>query len=724
MDAALETFLQEAEELLLEMEDSLLMLEDNPEDSEVINSVFRAMHTIKGSAGLFGFDEVVKFTHEAETVLDLARTGERDVDPVLISILLNCKDHTSKLLEFCVMDLDAPLPQNLQEVGDDLILKLTGKPVEKKTEVTINEIPPSKELSEQALADDWLISLEFKEDALRNGMDPLSFLRYLKTIGTIEQILTSMPDMPLDQEMNPESCYLHFKVVFKSDADKQTIEEVFEFAADDCDIRILPPNSKIQHYLNLLEAQSDATVEKLGDMLMKVGALTPTDIANALQDQTAKQQENPDSEEEVELEPLGEILVEQQVVQQTIVDHALKKQEQTKKKIATEASYIRVDSNKLGNLIDLVGELVISGAAMNLMVDKHGLADVDEVAESMNTLVSDIRDTALELRMVPIGETFSRFRRVVRDVSSDLNKEINLKIIGGETELDKTVVEKINDPLMHLIRNSLDHGIEMPEKRVAAGKTADGNIQLKAFHESGHIIIQIIDDGGGLNSERILKKAIANGVISEEHNLSQQEIFNLIFEAGLSTKDEASNLSGRGVGMDVVRRNIEALRGTVNINSIEGEGTTITIELPLTLAIIDGFMVETEQEKYIIPLTMVDECVEMDQSEWEVNEIQHYINLRGVAMPYLRLGDYFHNRTKKKESKRESLIVVRFGQMKAGFVVDKLHGEHQTVIKPMGKVFQSIKGITGATVLGDGNVALILDVQGLIMTATKSKKGL
>jgi two-component system chemotaxis sensor kinase CheA len=720
MDAALETFSQEAEELLAEMENSLLVLEDTPNDSETINSVFRAMHTIKGSSGLFGFDRVVAFTHEAETVLDQVRNGERSIDNDLISVLLDCKDHTSKLLEHCLNDNEAELSDELSATGKAIISRLTGKSDQEEKQLTTlnstDDIHVENEGNEIS-ADNWLIALAFQADAFRNGMDPLSFIRYLKTLGDIEQILTMTPALPAGEKMDPESCYLHFKIIFKSDASKQAIEDVFEFATDDCDIKILPPNLKIEHYIELLEGLPEDHVERLGEMLVQIGALTINDVSKAIQNQIDVDGEDSDTE----TKPLGEILVEQQVVQPVVVEQALKKQEQTKQKIASESSYIRVDSSKLGQLINLVGELVISGAALNLMVERHGLGDVEEVADSMNSLVSDIRDTALELRMVPIGETFSRFRRVVRDVSKELNKDISLTITGGETELDKTVVEKINDPLTHLIRNSLDHGIETPEQRIAAGKPAQGNIQLNAYHESGHIVIQIVDDGGGLNTEKILAKAIANGLIPEDHDLSQQEIFNLIFEAGLSTKQQASNLSGRGVGMDVVKRNIEALRGAVSIDSKEGDGTTITIQLPLTLAIIDGFMVETVQERYIIPLSMVDECVEMDSNEWEIDTVQHYVNLRGEVLPYLHLGDYFCNHKSQRKDKRESLVVVRFGQTKVGFVVDELHGEHQTVIKPLGKVFELLKGITGATVLGDGNVALILDVQGLMQVAIKEK---
>jgi two-component system, chemotaxis family, sensor kinase CheA len=716
-DAALTTFAQESEELLISMEDALLSLESSPDDSETINSVFRAMHTIKGSSGLFGFNAIVAFTHEAESVLDKVRNGERAIDAELISVLLDSKDLTARLIEHCLIQKDAPLPPELEAASARLIKQLTGS---KETGIQASDAETSKLESEGggeiSVDGSWLISLKFQSDALRNGMDPLSFIRYLQTLGEIKEIITLTPGMPDGDEMDPESCYLHFKIAFQSDASKQKIESVFEFASDDCDINILPPDSKVEEYLNLLDAQDESHVNRIGEMLVQVGALTQNDVNRALQ----KQSESRESDDQPS-KPLGKILVEQLVVQEPVVEQALKKQEQTKQKLAAEANYIRVDATKLGQLINLVGELVISSAAMNLIVERHGLADAGDVAASMNTLVSSIRDTALELRMVQIGETFSRFRRVVRDVSNELGKTIELQISGGETELDKTVVEKINDPLMHLIRNSLDHGIESPEQRLAVGKPVEGIVQLNAYHESGHIVIQIADDGAGLNCEKIVAKAIANGLIKPDHGLSQQEIFDLIFAAGLSTKEAATNLSGRGVGMDVVKKNIEALRGTVGIDSEEGQGTTITINLPLTLAIIDGFMVGTEMERYIIPLSMVDECIEMDPNECEIDEVQHYINLRGQVLPYLRLGDYFKSRKSDAVKRRESVVVVKSGQNKAGFVVDELHGEHQTVIKPMGKVFENLKGITGATVLGDGNVALILDVQGLIQAAIKNR---
>ncbi|MGR8930026.1 MAG: chemotaxis protein CheA [Gammaproteobacteria bacterium] len=716
-DAALSIFAQETEQLLTDMESALLCLESDPHDAETINSLFRAMHTIKGSSGLFGFNPIVSFTHEAESVLDKVRNGERNIDADLISVLLASKDHTAQLVEYCLSGPDSVIPTELTATSAHLIKRLTGKQATEIQSMASDESPLRSEGGGEISVDDsWLISLEFKADAFRNGMDPLSFIRYLKTIGEIKEIMTVTPAMPSGEAMDAESCYLHFKIAFQSDAGKKTIEDVFEFAADDCDINILPPNAKVEEYVKLLEAQDEDHVHRLGEMLIQIGALTPNDVRHALEMQLSSS-----ATDKQDIKPLGEILVEQHVVQQPVVEQALKKQQQTKQKIATESNYIRVDAAKLGHLINLVGELVISSAAMTLIVERHGLSDADDITASMNALVGSIRDTALELRMVQIGETFNRFKRIVRDVSNELGKNIELVISGGETELDKTVVERINDPLTHLIRNSLDHGIETPEQRLVSGKPPKGSVQLNAYHESGHIVIQIADDGAGLNSEKIAAKAIANGLIKPDHGLSEQEIHNLIFAAGLSTKEQATNLSGRGVGMDVVKKNIEALRGTVAIDSVEGQGTTITIRLPLTLAIIDGFMVGTRQERYIIPLAMVEECAELDPAECAVNDVEHYINLRGEVLPFLRLGDYFACRQNHDNKSRESIVVVRSGQHKAGFVVDQLHGEHQTVIKPLGKVFEKLTGISGATVLGDGNVALILDVQGLIQTAIKNR---
>ena len=714
INPALETFAQEVDELLTAMEDALLVLEATPDDVDCINSIFRAMHTIKGSAGLFGFDEVVAFTHEAETLLDKVRNNEHLIDAQLIAVLLACKDHTAQIIQHVLSNEDEPLPIALQQQSEALITQLTGtSPVAKNMTSTQENKADHVEVDVNTSdsSDNWIISLAFKQNALRNGMDPLSFIRYLQTLGKIIDVIVSMPTSLRMEEMEPEDCFLNFKIVFNSRADKKTIEEVFEFAEDDCNIIILPPHSRQEHYLQLLEHFPEDQLKRLGEMLIEIGALTEKELDCVLKEQG--------SDHNAIIKPVGEMLIAKNILQQPVIVQALIKQEAIKQKINKEANYIRVDAAKLGYLINLVGELVISDAAIRLIVDKHGLSDVNNVVGAMSHLVEEIRDTALQLRMVQIGETFTRFQRVVHDVSKELGKQIQLQITGGEAELDKTIVEKINDPLTHLIRNSLDHGIETPEERIQAGKPEKGIIQLNAYHDSGHIVIQISDDGKGIDSEKIVAKAISKGLVKPDQILSQTEIYNLIFEPGLSTKEEASNLSGRGVGMDVVKRNIEALRGSVSVDSELGLGTTVTIYLPLTLAIIDGFMVEAQKERYIIPLNMVEECVEMNSTEWKIDHVQHYVNLRGQVLPYLRLGDFFHNNKKHQATQRESLVVVRFGEEKAGFVVDELHGENQTVIKPLGMLFENLKGIGGATVLGSGDVALILDVQGLIQYAKK-----
>jgi two-component system chemotaxis sensor kinase CheA len=339
-----------------------------------------------------------------------------------------------------------------------------------------------------------------------------------------------------------------------------------------------------------------------------------------------------------------------------------------------------------------------------------------EASSAISRLVEEVRDSALRLRMVQIGEVFTRFQRVVRDVSKELGKEIELRIQGEDTELDKSVVDKIGDPLMHLVRNAMDHGIEASEQRLARGKPARGQVGLNAYHESGSIVIEISDDGGGLNRQKIRDKAVARGLIAANAEMSDNELCRLIFEPGFSTADQVSSISGRGVGMDVVRRNIEALRGTVDIESREGEGSLIRIRLPLTLAIIDGFLMGVGGSAYVVPLEMVEECIEQSHE----NTGRDFINLRGEVLPCIRLRNFFD--ISGDAGRRENVVVVRYGGQKAGLIVDELMGEFQTVIKPLGRLFKHLRGVAGSTILGGGDVALILDVQALIGLAAEQEK--
>ncbi|KYN89355.1 chemotaxis protein CheA [Vibrio cidicii] len=711
-------FVQESAELLEQMEDALLAMEQSPNDEEPINQVFRAMHTIKGAAGIFGFDCIVDFTHPVETQMDLVRKGVRSIDSAFIALLLECKDHTERLVGTVTEGMEHEMPSELEQAGRELIAQLlqvssTPTPIASET-----HNPLETQMERENSRDFWVIALDFKPHALRNGLDPLSFIRYLPRLGHITDIVTLTQDLPTAELMDAESCYLSFRISLISEASKTDIEEVFEFVREDCDVRIVPPNSLQASYLDLLDNLPEENVQRLGEMLINIGAITEQELALALTEQNSPVQ-SADPQEAGQ--PLGEILVKHQIVSEPVLEKALHKQQTNREKANKENQSIRVDANRLGHLINLVGELVISNAAVRLMVDKYQMQDAQEVVTNVEALVEEIRDHALQLRMVPIGDTFSRFRRVVRDVSQELGKEIELVITGGEAELDKSVVEKIADPLTHLVRNALDHGIESPAERRTNGKPSTGTLRLNALHDSGHIVIQIADDGAGLDLEKIRRKAEVNGLIKADQTLSRRELTRLIFEPGLSTKEQASNLSGRGVGMDVVKRNIDALRGNVEVDSEKGKGTLVTIHLPLTLAIIDGFMVGVGSERYVIPLSMVEECVELDSAQWSSDNQRHHINLRGDMMPCLRLRDFF-DIVDEERTDRENLVVVRFGRSRAGLVVDQLFGELQTVIKPLGKVFQGLKGISGATVLGNGNIALILDIQGLISLAIKQSE--
>jgi len=368
---------------------------------------------------------------------------------------------------------------------------------------------------------------------------------------------------------------------------------------------------------------------------------------------------------------------------------------------------VRVDDDKLDHLINLVGELINAGANVNVIAQRTGIGDLQESTSKMSMLVEQVRDSALQLRMVKIGATFNRFARVVHDVSRELGKDIALVVDGEDTELDKTVVEKIGDPLMHLVRNAMDHGIESAEVRAARGKPVQGTLKLNAFHDSGSIVITVQDDGGGLNRDRILAKAIERGLVETGHHLSDSEVYALIFEPGFSTAEKVTNLSGRGVGLDVVKRNITALRGTVDLASEAGAGTTVTIRLPLTLAIIDGFLVGVGKAVFAVPLDMIEECI-----AYKADRDHDYTNLRGEVLPFIRLRELF--RLKGTPPAGENVVVLKHADQRAGLVVDTLLGEFQTVIKPLGQMFGHVKCVSGSTILGSGEVALILDVPALV----------
>ena len=725
LDSARQAFLSEVAELLQSMEDALLALENDPEDPESLNEVFRAMHTIKGTGGVFGYDSIVDFTHIVETLMDRVRSGQVPLTRPLIATLFECRDHTARLVEAIVeaSTPEAPLDPELANAGEALLAQLGPSGKAAGTESSAGASAAAHSAVDPkylpVVSDLWMITLKFKHDTFRDGIDPLSFLRYLGSLGDLVHVTTLIdPEARREDGFDPESCYLHFGIGFRGEVDKPTIAGVFEFADQDCEIRILEPDAAQSKYLELLAAVPDEQVGWIGDLLLRIGALTQGELDRALETQAAESDEASAGEDAEHRRRIGEILVEQGSIKPAVVEQAARTQEAARARRQEETRFIRVDAQRLGHLIDLIGELVTSSAAIRVLLKRAGVEDMNDVVDGVEYLVSEIRDNALQLRMVPIGESLSRFKRVVRDASRELSKEIELVITGGETELDKTVVEKMIDPLTHLIRNAIDHGIETPEVRRSHGKPSQGTVRINAYHDSGHIVVEIADDGAGLDAERIRAKAEAVGLVKPEDVLTREETLRLIFAPGLSTKEQATNLSGRGVGMDVVRRNIESLRGTVELDSRLGEGTLVTIVLPLTLAIIDGFLVGAGPDQYVIPLAQVAECVEMGAASNVKRHGEHYINLRGEVLPFIRLTELFGNADpNRRVGQRESLVVVRFGHHKMGLVVDSLLGELQTVIKPLGKVFERLRGVAGATILGTGDIALILDVAELAAIA-------
>ncbi len=720
LDQALQTFIAEARELLQDMEDSLLRLEDNPHDADTLGAIFRAAHTIKGSAGLFGLDPVVSFTHIVENVLDQVRDGTIAIDANLVAVLLESGDHMLDLInvvadrgeqpDAAALARESGLRKRLQAYQNGTKASPTSSTAASVTVAMETESTLHASGGGRVGADNWHISLRFSQNVLRDGMDPLSFLRYLATLGSIVSI-TTLPDaMPPAAEMDAESCYLGFEIDFKSEADKETIAGVFEFAREGSTIHILPPFSKISEYIALIRSLPEKDT-RLGEILVATGALTQQELDDGLATQKGSVQPDGSST------PLGEILMQQHSVEPVVMQEALDKQTQTRDNKAKENRYVRVHADKLDELINLVGELVIAGAGVNLLAHRAKNSTLQEATSVMSGLVEEIRDGALRLRMVPIGETFNRFQRVVRDVGRELGKDIELVITGADTELDKTVVEKIGDPLMHLVRNALDHGLGTAAERQAAGKPGKGTLRLNAYHDSGSIVIEIADDGRGLNRERILQKARDRGLVAADVTPSDQDIYNLIFEAGFSTAETVTNISGRGVGMDVVKRNITALRGTVDLDSEPGQGTTVRIRLPLTLAIIDGFLVGVGKASYVVPLDMMVECVELTAADRLAMHERNYINLRGEVLPFVQLRKHFE--VEGEAGRRENVVVVNYAGQKSGLVVDELLGEFQTVIKPLGKLFSTLRGISGSTILGSGEVALILDVPSLVQQAVQ-----
>jgi two-component system chemotaxis sensor kinase CheA len=712
--AAMPAFISEAGEQTEAIETLLLELEEQPDNRELLDSLFRCAHTVKGSAGIFGLNKVVEFTHHVETLLDKCRDGELALTPELSTLLLQCNDQIKFLVD-TASDEAADTPDQ-KDLRADLVIQLqvytegAGKPAQ--ATALVAEPVAAAAGAAASLAPSaasgltlWHISARFGQETFRNGMDPLSIARYLKGLGQVKSMTCAIDTVPALVNLNPETCYLSFVMELESTAKREDIEGAFSFVADDCELDIQAPESAEQRLVRAIEDMP--VTPRLGDMLVSVGAVSQSKLTEVLSNQ-----EQSAPVESGHKAKIGNLLEDKAGVAPAVVEAALSKQQKAKESSGEENRFIRVQADRLDAVINLLGELVIAGAGANLLARETRNVALIEANLHMNSLIEEIRNGTLGLRMVPVGETFSRFRRVVRDTASSLGKEVNFEIVGGEAELDKSMVEKIADPLMHLVRNSLDHGLEPPAERVAAGKTPAGKLTLSAKHETGAILIRIEDDGRGINRERVLQRAWNKGLIEQGVVPSDDVINMMIFEPGFSTAEQVTNLSGRGVGMDVVKRNIEALRGNLKLNSRPGKGLQVDIRLPLTLAIIDGFLVGVGKAKFVLPLGSVVEVIEAGGQHVRVDKNgRHVVELRGNVLPVVRLRTLYSVESTLPE--RTSVVVVSSGKGQYGIEVEVLMGQQQTVIKPLGRLFKTLRGISGSSILGSGEVALILDVGSL-----------
>ncbi|MCD0422193.1 chemotaxis protein CheA [Rubrivivax sp. JA1024] len=662
-------FRQEAAELFEVLEAALLDLGQNPDDRELVDSAFRALHTIKGSGAMFGFDKVASFTHEFETAFERVRKGEIKPTQDLVSVALAAKDYIRALIE---------TPDETDTIIGDAILADLSRfvsPAEAAVSSPVSS-PASTPVSERRQVG-WHLRFEFDAQILRNGSNPLDLLDDLSKLGSC--FATPLTDgIPFLDELVPEDCYLKWDVSLHSDCDKAAIDDVFMFVVDEMQLVLEP----------LFEGEAPQPVPMLDLPEVSIVPPEPPQVAEPT---------TPAPQPAATAAPA----VERRSGEPRRADD---------RGIAT----VRVQAERLDELMDRVGELVIAQARLSQLAASGNDISIKLIAEEIERLASSLRDTTMGARMVPIGSLFGRFRRLVHDLSRDLSKPVEFVTSGEDTELDKTMIECLADPLVHLIRNAIDHGIEPPAARAAAGKPEQGRIELAAVHAGAQVLVTVKDNGGGLNTARIRAKAEEQGLIAAGASATDQEIHQFLFHPGFSTAQTISALSGRGVGMDVVKRTIENMRGSIDLSTVTGESTTVTLRLPLTLAIIEGLLIRVGSGRYIIPLSAVEECVELT-AEDERSRSRNFLNVRGNLVPFLRLRDVFD--ADGEPDQHQKTIIISTGETRVGLVADQIIGNHQTVIKSLSKLHSNVTIFSGATILGDGTAALILDVVQLVALA-------
>jgi two-component system chemotaxis sensor kinase CheA len=659
-------FYVEAAEHLQYMEAALLQLENAPRDTELLNTIFRGAHSIKGASTTFGIDEVGRFTHVLENLLERLRDGILDTTSELIELLLTSVD----IIESLVANAKdgAPMPENMEQVLSEL-RRVNGQAQAESVGKSAQAVAAT--VNAQAV---YRVSLQPSREFFRYGQDPLLLLRELSELGTVLKIDVDDRALPSLLEIEPEQCYLSWVLELETASPQQAIHDAFMF---------LDEGSK--YLVEPLQASSPAVAKAVS---------TESEPKCVSQAKTSPQA------------PAASVQENRSGNDRRVAT--------TGQKVGGENETVRVDRQRLDELINQIGELVIGASMVEQEIlsiaGGHGL----ESMSGLGKIVRDLQEMSLGLRMVPIAATFQKMNRVIRDVAKKVGKQINFITSGDDTELDKSVVDQISDPLVHMVRNAADHGIESPEDRVACGKPAEGVVTLRAYQQGGNVYIELIDDGHGLNRQRIMDKAVERGLVPPDANLSDAEICNLIFQPGFSTAKEVTDVSGRGVGMDVVRRNVEALQGSVSVKSVEGHGSTITVRLPLTLAILDGLLVRLSDEVFVIPLLSVIESICVRPKEiHRIVGVGEVISLRGEVVPLLRLHHLLNIAPKHQHDDQGLLVIVEDQGRRLALRVDDLIGQQQVVIKNLETNFRKVPGVSGATILGDGHVALILDTFGL-----------
>jgi len=674
-----QVFFDESFEGLDIMESGLLEMDPGSADPEQINSIFRAAHSIKGGSGTFGFTNIADFTHVMETLLDEMRDGRRQVTAEAVNVLLASVDVLREMLTATSEDAEVD-PERVKLQKAELDRLLAGEsPAAEVVESEADAGTPAA--SEQT---GWHIVFRPRSHMMRTGNDSLRLIRELASLGELE-VEVDLEPLPPVSEFEPEDSYLSWEMHLLGDVSREQINDIFDWVEDDCDLSVNPISPE--------QTAAPAEPEKSSE---------------------------PEQAAEVEAAPA-------QAERRATGDRRKGDRREGAKKAASSggASSIRVDISKIDALINMVGELVITQSMLSMMGEEFDISQIERLREGLAQLerhTREMQESVMQIRMLPISFTFSRFPRLVHDLSTKMGKKIELKMTGEATEVDKTVIEKIGDPLVHLVRNSLDHGIELPENRIAAGKPETGTVELNASHRGGNIIIEIKDDGKGLDKDVLLDKAIDRGLVSPDAILTDQQIYELIFAAGFSTAETVSDVSGRGVGMDVVRRNINELGGSIEIHSEVGVGSSFVIRLPLTLAILDGQTVSIGSETYIVPLVSIIESIQIKEDM--VNMLAgkgETFKLREEYLPIVRLHEVLGVKDAKAQKINEGLLVVVEGEgRRCGLFVDDLLGQQQVVIKSLEANYRKIDGLSGATILGDGSVALILDIPGLIRMAGKA----